>query len=96
VGSVCNVLLDACERSVTHPEPVNLAFGTNTSILELVRTLEDVSGLSADVRHRGPRPGDVPHSQANSELLMSLFPSVEQVALNEGLGETIAWFRSNQ
>ncbi len=35
VGTVCDVLMDAVDRRVTHPEPVNLAFGTNTSLLTL-------------------------------------------------------------
>ena len=40
VGTVCRVLLDAVERRVSHPEPVNLAFGTNTTLLELIERLE--------------------------------------------------------
>ncbi len=30
VGTVCDVITDASARRVTHPEPVNLAFGTRT------------------------------------------------------------------
>lgn len=31
VGTVCRVLLETSERRLSHPEPVNLAFGTNTT-----------------------------------------------------------------
>ena len=95
VGTVCRVLLDACERRVSHPEPVNLAFGTNTTLLELVGAIEDTSGISAEVRHRDPRPGDVPHSQADNATLRSLFPDVAPVELVDGLQRTLAWFKEN-
>jgi len=93
VGTVCRVLLDAVERRVSHPEPVNLAFGTNTTLLELIQRIESASGLSADVVHRDPRPGDVKHSQADNAVLRSLFPDVEPVSLDQGLADTLAWFK---
>ena len=90
VGTVCSVLLDASERMVSHEEPVNLAFGTNTSLLELVSSIEEVSAREADVRHREPRPGDVPHSQAENTVLRGLFPTVQPVGLDDGLRETLS------
>jgi UDP-glucose 4-epimerase len=95
VGTVCRVLLDASERQLSHPEPVNLAFGTNTTLLELVAKIEAASGMAAEVLHRDPRPGDVKHSQADNAVLRSLFPDVEPVSLEQGLSETVAWFKEN-
>ena len=92
VGTVCEVLLQAATRTVTHPEPVNLAFGTNTTLLELVDRLGDVTGLQPEVVHRDPRPGDVLHSQADNAVLRSLFPDVRATGLSEGLARTHAWF----
>ena len=91
VGTVCEVLLQAATRTVTHPEPVNLAFGTNTTLLELVDRLGDVTGLQPEVVHRDPRPGDVLHSQADNAVLRSLFPDVRATGLSEGLARTHAW-----
>lgn len=93
VGTVCEVLLQAATQGVTHPEPVNLAFGTNTNLLELITLLEHVAGRSAQVVHRDPRPGDVPHSQADNTVLRSLFPDVEPTPLHGGLARTHDWFR---
>jgi UDP-glucose 4-epimerase len=95
VGTVCRVLLDAAERRVTHPEPVNLAFGTNTTLLELVDRIEDAAGIPATVEHRAPRPGDVRHSQADNTSLRALFPDVSPVSLEQGLAETVTWFKEN-
>lgn len=94
VGTVCQVLLDAAVRGVSHPEPVNLAFGTNTTLLELIAQMEQVTGLTATVEHRDPRPGDVKHSQAENAVLRSLFPDVVPVSLSEGLTRTHEWFSS--
>jgi UDP-glucose 4-epimerase len=96
VSTVCRVLLTGAERRLTHPEPVNLAFGTNTNLLELVAKIETATGLEADVHHRDPRPGDAKHSQADNSVLRSLFPDVKPVALDEGLANTVAWFKENQ
>lgn len=93
VRTVCEVLLDTAVRRVSHPEPVNLAFGTNTSLLDLIDRLSELSGLTPDVRHRDPRPGDVPHSQADNATLRSLFPDVAPVELDEGITQTLAWMR---
>lgn len=94
VGTVCEVLLDAATRRVVHEEPVNLAFGTNTTLLQLISSMEEVTGLSAEVEHRDPRPGDVKHSQADNAVLRSLFPGVRAVSLEDGLRATYEWFRA--
>lgn len=94
VGSVCRVLLDAVERRVTHPEPVNLAFGTSTTLLALLHELETAVGQPARRIHGEPRPGDVPHSQADNSSLRALFPDVSPVDLSAGLADTVEWFRS--
>jgi len=93
VGSVVDVLLDVLRRRLTHDTPVNLAFGSRVSLLELVAVLEDVVGHPLTLRHAGPRAGDVAHSQADQSLLRSLLPGIEPVALPEALARTVEWFR---
>lgn len=95
VGTVSRVLADAVLRKVVHPDPVNLAFGTRTSLRELLAELEDVVGAPIAVRNTAPRPGDVPHSQADNARLRSLFPDVRPVPLREGLERTVDWFRAD-
>ncbi|MBB2987366.1 NAD-dependent epimerase/dehydratase family protein [Terracoccus luteus] len=95
VGAVCRVLLDAARRRVTHPEPVNLAFGTSTTLLELVASLERAAGIVATVEHVDPRPGDVLHSQADDASLLRLFPGIRATPLDEGLAETVAYVKEH-
>lgn len=92
VGTVCRVIMDAVHRRLTHPEPVNLAFGTPTSLTQLIDMLTGITGRTPVVEHRPERPGDVRHSQADNAVLRSLFPDVEPVVLEQGLKDTVEWF----
>ncbi|WP_377272561.1 NAD-dependent epimerase/dehydratase family protein [Peterkaempfera sp. SMS 1(5)a] len=94
VGTVTRVLADAVLRRVVHADPVNLAFGSRTSLTELVAELGSVLGRPLEVEHTEPRPGDVRDSQADNSRLRSLFPEVQPVLLREGLEHTVEWFRS--
>jgi UDP-glucose 4-epimerase len=73
---------------------VNLAFGSRTTLLELLALLEDVLGAPVQRQHVEPRKGDVRDSHASQDRLRALFPDVVPVPLEQGLAETLAWFRS--
>jgi UDP-glucose 4-epimerase len=94
VGDVVRVLADAADQKVASTSPVNLAFGTRTTLLELISQLEGVLGQPLDRDHQPLRAGDVPHSQADQSRFRQLFPDVEAVPLVEGLEATVAWFRT--
>lgn len=96
VATVCRVLADAAIDGVASTEPVNLAFGTRTTLLELVGEIEQILGHAVTVENTPPREGDIRDSQADNALLRRLFPSVEPTPLLTGLAETVAWFRSRQ
>ncbi|WP_433172152.1 NAD-dependent epimerase/dehydratase family protein [Actinoallomurus sp. CA-150999] len=93
VGTVVAMLADAALHRVTSARPVNLAFGTRVSILELTERLSAQLGRPVELVHAPPRPGDVRDSQAADTRLRRLFPGVEAVPLETGLERTIAWFR---
>lgn len=92
VATVCEVLLDAVERRVTHPEPVNLAFGTHTTLLTVLAELHGLTGIEPQLDRQPARPGDVRHSQADNATLRTLFPGVTPVPLSDGLQQTVSWF----
>lgn len=95
VGTVCRVLTEAIHRRVTHDGAVNLAFGSRTSLNDLLARIERLLGHAVAREHQGPRPGDVRHSQADNATLRALFPDVAPVPLDEGLADTLAWFRGS-
>jgi UDP-glucose 4-epimerase len=92
VGDVTTLIADALKRTVTADSPVNLAFGSRTSLLSLVSELESLLGRAATKRHGPLRPGDVHDSQADSTLLRSLFPAIAPTPLRAGLQATVEWF----
>lgn len=94
VGTVVEVIASAI-RNETTSTPTNLAFGTNTLLLELIEEMGNVMGKALEREHRGPRPGDVRASQADNTLLRSLFPDVEPVSLAEGLEQTYDWMKKH-
>ena len=53
VDTVVSVLTDAVRRRVTDPEPVNLAYGSRVSLLELIAALERVVGRELRRDHVG-------------------------------------------
>lgn len=93
VGTVVEILADAVARRVTSEGPVNLAFGSRVSLLQLVGAIERELDQVLSISFLDPRPGDVRDSQADTVRLLSLFPHVEPVPLEMGLGQTIGWFR---
>ena len=93
VGTVTRVLADAVVQRTSDQDPVNLAFGSRTSLLELIDQLGDAVGHPLDVEHLETRAGDVRDSQAANARLRHHFPEVEPVLLPEGLALTVEWFR---
>ncbi|HWL65236.1 MAG TPA: NAD-dependent epimerase/dehydratase family protein, partial [Actinomycetota bacterium] len=94
VDTVGSVICEAVTKKMSHPQPVNLAFGTRVNLLKVIEMLEGILGRSLEVEHTEARKGDVPHSQADQTQLRALFPTVEPVDLEAGLKATVDWFRA--
>jgi len=94
VGTVTAVLADAVDRRLTSDRPVNLAFGSRVSLLELAELLGRILGQDLELDLGPARVGDVRDSQADQSRLRTLFPDVEPTGLEAGLRATVEWFRS--
>jgi UDP-glucose 4-epimerase len=92
VGSVVSVIVDAICRRVTSDRPVNLAFGSRVSLIELIGILERTFGHPLGRRHVESRVGDVRDSQADQARLREMFGDAEPVPLEVGLRSTVEWF----
>jgi UDP-glucose 4-epimerase len=90
VGTVTETITQALKRRVT-ASPTNLAFGTRTTLNQLIGLLKRELKSEVEVVHRAPRQGDVKHSQASDTKLHSLFAQVRPVSLDDGLRSTIEW-----
>jgi len=94
VDTVVDVLVNAIDRGLDHPQPINLAYGNRISLLEVINELERVFGRSLEIEKRPLRPSDVPHSQNDPTLLNSIFPDITPVAFSEAIEKTVTWMRS--
>lgn len=94
VGTVCETISTAVTRGISSTMPVNLAFGSRVTLLEVVTLLEQLLDRTLEVAHVESRAGDVRHSQADNRRLLDLLPGVEPVSLRTGLAQTIAWFQA--
>jgi UDP-glucose 4-epimerase len=96
VGTVCAVITTAIAERVHSNDPVNLAFNTNTTLLELISELETLLGHPVTKDHQETRVGDVRASQSDGVRVRKMFPKVEPVSLESGLQQTLDWFRETQ
>jgi UDP-glucose 4-epimerase len=94
VDAVTGVLARSVAAHTSSDRPVNLAFGTRTTLNELVDLLGALLGRRLDVDRRPARAGDVRHSQASPANLLRLLPGVRGVPLEQGLCQTIAWMEA--
>jgi len=69
----------------------NIGSSTRVTINTLVGLIQKVSGLSGQVIHCNPRPGDVRHSQADISKAQEAIAFKPSVSLEEGLSEYIEW-----
>jgi UDP-glucose 4-epimerase len=96
VDTVAQVLCQSAAHRISDVEPVNLALGTRSSLLDVIATLESLLKTSLSTELLPRRPGDVAHSQASSVRLMNLFPGIVATSLEEGIGKTLSWARTAQ
>lgn len=93
VADVAEILAKTVTEDRHVPTPVNLAFGSRASLLDVIELLEADLGKSLTLEFREARVGDVRHSQADSTLIRSVFADLEPEVLSTGISTTIEWMR---
>jgi UDP-glucose 4-epimerase len=92
VGSVVELVARSIEDRIMFEGPVNMAFGTRASLIDVASSLEVILARKLEREHLPSRVGDVRDSQADTARLFSLFPHAEAVPLSVGLRHTVDWF----
>jgi len=87
-------VLRACEAPKAAGEAVNVATGGRISLNELLRVMNRICGTNAEPIYKEPRAGDVRDSQADISKARALLAYKPIVALEEGLRQTLDWFRT--
>jgi UDP-glucose 4-epimerase len=72
----------------------NIGNGGSTTVLDLVKNLNELLGTNIQPSHGPPRPGDVRHSQADITRAHRDLGYDPQVSFVEGLRRTLEWYRA--
>jgi len=94
VANVVDGVLRACEAPKAPGEAMNVATGGRISLNELLRVMNKICGTKAEPIYKEPRAGDVHDSQADISKARTLLDYKPIVAFEDGLRQTIDWFRT--
>ncbi len=78
------------------PEPVNLGSGMEISIRELVHLIARLTGFKGQIRWDTDKPNGQPRRSLDVSRAREYFGFEAQVSFEEGLKETIAWYRARR
>jgi nucleoside-diphosphate-sugar epimerase len=96
VENVVDATVAASQTSGISGEVLNIALGEEHSVLDLLRELNDIMGLSIAPAFQPRRPGDVLRTFADASKAMRLLPTwTRRIAFAEGLRRTVEWFRAH-
>ena len=89
---IANLL--ACEAPRTAGEMINIACGESINLLELIRTINEISGKDIKPIFCPKQPGDVMHSLADIRKAKELLGYEPVVCFRDGLERTINWYKN--
>ena len=93
VGTVVNIILSCISKKILHPEPVNLAYGNNISLNQVLEIMK-LNFPTLKVKYLPPRKGDVLHSKNDPKLIQALYPDIALDEFEVSLQKTIDWFKN--
>jgi nucleoside-diphosphate-sugar epimerase len=97
IANVVDANIKAAHTEKGIGETINVANGDRISLnhlLSVLKKITDTPDTAAD--HQPPRKGDVKHSQADNRRAVECLGYSEIVGLEEGLRNTIDWWRASR
>ncbi len=85
----------SCKAEDVSGRVFNIACGKRTTINDLFRKIRDMIGVSIEPEYVEARSGDVRHSLADVNMAQELLKYSPTHNIDEGLKETVEWFRKN-
>jgi nucleoside-diphosphate-sugar epimerase len=94
VANVVDGVIRACEAPKASGEIINVATGGRVSLNRLFYAMRDLVGGTLEPVYAEARMGDVRDSQADIHKAKALLGYEPSVSFEDGLAQTIAWYRS--
>ena len=95
VEDVCGTILEVAEK-YDDPGPLNLGTGVETTIDSLVETIIIATGYQGKVIRNFERPTGQLRRVYNMSKLEEAIGSVPSTSIEEGISQTVAWYRENK
>ena len=95
VTNVVDGVIKAAETPGVGGEVFNVATNSRISLNELLAALNRIFGTSLEAIYKEARQGDVRDSQADINKAVNMLGYKPIVGLEEGLRETVKWFRAS-
>jgi nucleoside-diphosphate-sugar epimerase len=89
---IANLL--ACKAPRAAGEVINIACGESINLLELIRSINEISGRDIKPIFCPRQPGDVMHSLADIRKAKELLGYAPVVCFRDGLERTINWYKN--
>lgn len=93
VQNVVRANLNAATATGVAGKSINVANGKSTSLLVLIKLLNEMLGTDITPEHQPPRPGDVRDSMADNTLAQRLLGYEVEVDFEEGLRRSISYYQ---
>ena len=93
VGDVAEALVRALVRPLNGVSTLNVGSGTQTSLLTILGSLEELTGSPIERRFEAPRAGDIRHSRADAGRARWVLGWVAARSFADGLAETWSWYQ---
>ncbi|MBU0628112.1 MAG: SDR family oxidoreductase [Nanoarchaeota archaeon] len=94
VKDVANANINACKEDVSG-EVINIGSGEKISIHQLLEKINKSAGKDIQAKYHNPREGDAKHTLADISKQARLLKLQPAYSLDDGLKETVEWFRKN-
>ena len=79
----------------TNGNVINIASGSETSILKLIQTISKIMGYTGKIKYKKERPGDVKKHIADISIAKKTIGYNPKVGMEEGLQKTIRWYENH-
>ena len=95
VDDVANGFLEVVDKYAV-AEPLNICTSEETTIENVVKTLQDIENFYPQVVFNSNQPSVIPYKVSSPQLAKELIGWSARVTLKDGLRKTIDWYKTNE
>lgn len=95
VADAARATMLAALRPEAGGQVMNLASEDSCTIVELLTTLQELTGCKISPVYEPPRPGDIRDSRGSYEKARRFLEYQPDISLRQGLQRTVEWFKMN-